>query len=93
MELRDVNKIQTLEDRPLTSSLTIMIDRRTSETRFITVDPGRWSHKLWNLYMYDVKTKTLFGVRKIIFTLKLPRKCYRAEFVSSEYNRRNKLEL
>lgn len=56
VELRDVNEIKTLKDRPLTSSLTIMIDRHTSETRFITVDHER---EATNFEIYTYTTRKL----------------------------------
>lgn len=59
MELGDVNKIKTLKDRPLTSFLTIMIDRRTFETRFITVDHERDATN-FQIYTYTVRKLNSF---------------------------------
>jgi len=67
---RGVNKIKTLKDRPLTSFLdNYLIDRRTFETRFITVDHEREATN-FGIYTYMVKTK-FFLQKKIVFHLKL----------------------
>jgi len=67
--LRDVNKIKTLKDQPLTSFLDdYLIDRRTFETRFITVDHERMKPQTLE-FTHIWRKLNSFYKRKIVFHL------------------------